>query len=388
MKLVNIMEAPRPERRLTPLDVIEDLGSMIEEWRAPCVDVGEDDYERVYWSLRALGCRMIALGSGCKVTLDELGVFKDFEDRPRSEVYNSVFDMARRAKPTPLVRLSWKPAEDVRVWAKLEWFNPLSLSIKDRPALYILEELGLPPGSYIGDASSSNFAAALAAASRLLGYRTRVYLPNSTGRIGKVASLIMGAEVVVGQEASSTVDLIKTVKVDSERLGFLHIDQFTNDLNFESHIRGTARELDYQARSARIRVSGLVGSLGTSGHMAAVGFYFSKRTRGSVDIVLAQPARDSIIPGLRRVETGMLWINLLDIEYTLYDITLEEALAVAVEVARSDGLLVSPSAGAAFAALKRHAESRGASGDYIVIVPDTGYKYLDLYESWAGGEAQ
>ncbi|MCE4610933.1 MAG: pyridoxal-phosphate dependent enzyme [Desulfurococcales archaeon] len=385
MKLVSILDAPKPSRRLTPLDIIDELGLIIERWEAPCVNANGEDYDRVYWSLWALGCKLIALGEGCKASLDELGVFRDFEDKPRNEVYSSVRDFARKAKPTPLVRLSWKPAKDVRVWAKLEWFNPLSLSLKDRPALHILEELGLPPGSYIGDASSSNFAAALASASRIFGYRARVYLPSTTGRIGRVASLIMGAEVVV-KTASSTVDLIKLVKDDSQKLGFTHIDQFTNDLNFEAHIRGTARELDYQARSKGIRVSGLAGSLGTSGHMAAVAFYFSRRTRGDVDIVLAQPAKGSVIPGLRRVETGMLWINLLDVDYNIYDVTLEDALTVAVEVARSDGLLVSPSAGAAFAALRAHAENYGISGNYIVIVPDTGYKYLDLYESWVGGE--
>jgi cysteine synthase/O-phosphoserine sulfhydrylase/cystathionine beta-synthase len=385
-RLVDIDEAPRPARRLTALDVARTLGRIIEEWAAPCIEPGSEGYAEVYWSLRALGAPRIALGKGCEASLDELGVFEDLSERPAGEVYSSPLDLALRARPTPLVKLRWSPARGVRVWAKLEWFNPLSLSVKDRPALHILLEARLPPGSRVGDASSSNFAAAVSAASAILGLKARVYLPGATGRIGKAASMAFGAEVVVDEDASGTTDLVKRVAEDSKKLGFVHLNQFTNDLNFESHLRGVAREIDFQARTAGLKLRGAAGSLGTSGHMAAVSFYLSRRLRGDVDIVLAQPARGDVIPGLRRVETGMLWLNILDIDYTLYDVAFDDAMEALVEVARSDGLLVSPSAGAALAALRAHLEAgEGLEGDYIVVVPDTGYKYLDLIERWLEG---
>ncbi len=385
MKIVDINAAEKPRRRLKALDYIDTLGFIIEEWRVKCVEPGSEEYDAVYWALRALGCRRIALGRGCYVSLDALGVYDDFEEKPRGEVYYSVLDMLERGRPTPLVRLRWRPTRGVRVWAKLEWFNPLSLSVKDRPAFHIVREEGLGKGDYVGDASSSNFAAALSALGALLGFKARLYLPASTGKLGKIASLLYGAEVVVDESAKATTDLLKRVVADASRLGFTHVNQFTNDLNFESHIKGTAREIDYQSRIAGFNVAGVAGSLGTSGHMAAVAFYFTKKSRSSVDVVLAQPAEGSIIPGLRRIETGMLWINLLDIDYNLYDVTLSEALETAEEVARSDGILVSPSGGAALAAIRRHAERGLASGDYVVVIPDTGYKYLDLFESWKEG---
>jgi cysteine synthase/O-phosphoserine sulfhydrylase/cystathionine beta-synthase len=66
----------------------------------------------------------------------------------------------------------------------------------------------------------------------------------------------------------------------------------------------TAKELDYQARMAGLKLIAVAGSLGTSGHMAAVDFYFRNRYEGQFKTIMAQPARGEHIPGMRRSETG------------------------------------------------------------------------------------
>jgi len=126
-----------------------------------------------------------------------------------------------------------------------------------------------------------------------------------------------------------------------------------------------------------LRLAGVAGGIGTSGHMSAIAFYFKHRL-GGVDVILSQPAPGEVIPGIRRRETGMLWLSTLDVDYSLYDVTLEEALEVMEEVARSDGLFIGPSGAAALSALRKHCEEKGCNGDYVAVIPDTGLKYTSL----------
>ncbi len=386
MELISLEEAARPARRLTAFEVSEVIARALREGRVSCVSPGTRNFELTYWALAALGAKRIPVGEGCSASLEDLGLYEDLERRDDSRVYKDPLELLSGAYPTPLVRLRWTPGSGVRVWAKLEWFNPFSLSLKDRPAAHMIKGIEASRDSLVADASSSNFAVAMAALSNLMGLRARVYLPGGpTGRLGRVVASLMGAEVVVDRSARFTTELLERVLRESEREGFHHLNQFTNDLNFEAHLRGIARELDYQARRAGIRLRGVAGSLGTSGHMAAVTFYFKSMYGDQFDVVLAQPDRHSTIPGLRRIETGMLWINLLDFKYRVYDVDLKEALSKVAEVSRTDGLLIGPSGGAVLAALERRISEGGLEGDVAAIIPDTGFKYLDLLEDFLGG---
>ncbi len=378
------IEPPLPEPPVSR--ILSSIGRALREWRSPgCIRVSGgrvvEGWE-TYWVLAKLGARLAPV-ERCEASLDELGVFDDFEEWSGA-VYRSSLELAARGKPTPLVALRWSPGRGVRVWAKLEWFNPFSLSVKDRPALLILEKLGAPPGSRVYEASSGNFAVALAAVGAVMGYRVRVYLPGfAAGGYAERAARLLGAEVVVDERAEFTPQLLERLRRDAAREGAVHPNQFTNDYNFEAHLRGTAREIDYQRLKAGLRLRGVAGGIGTSGHMAAVAFYFLNRL-GDVDVVLAQPAPGEVIPGIRRRETGMLWLDLAGIDGEPVDVTLDEALEVVAEVARSDGLLLGPSGGAALAALRKRCEAQGCmQGDYVAVIPDTGFKYLAVVERHA-----
>jgi len=258
------------------------------------------------------------------------------------------------------------------------------LSVKDRPALLILQKLGAPAGASVYEASSGNFAVALAAAGAVLGYKVRVYLPGfAAGGYAERAARLLGAEVVVDEGAGLTPHLLERVKGDAAREGAFHPDQFTNDYNFEAHLRGTAREIDYQRLRGGLKLRGVAGGVGTSGHMSAVAFYFTHRL-GEVDVVLAQPAPGEVIPGIRRRETGMKWLELAGVNVEPSDVTLREALEIVGEVARSDGIIIGPSGGAALAALRRRCDAGDCSpGDYVAVIPDTGFKYLAV-AGWEG----
>ncbi len=334
---------------------------------------GVDDY----WSLRLLGCQMAAVSDEAReragVPLEALGFYDEVTGGwPR--VYQSVLDLVRRDRPTPLVML--KAIGRSRLWAKLEWYNPLSLSIKDRTALNLVEwrihEIRRAGAVY--EASSSNTAVALAALSRLFGFRVRAYIPSTSEPFGPQLVSLLGGEVV--QAGSSTYELRPLAREEAERDGAVFLNQFESYLNPLAHIRWTAKELDYQSKFGGLRLRAVVVTMGTRGHAAGVATYFRLR-RPEVRVIGVQPGEGSSIPGLRRQE-GWPWPGFAA-PHEVVDVPEDEALRAAVDVSRETGLLFGPSGGAAVSAALRLMRDGGEDGDYVVVVPDHGVKYLRLY---------
>ena len=167
----------------------------------------------------------------------------------------------------------------------------------------------------------------------------------------------------------------------------MHLDQFHCDWNFIENLRGTALELDYQLRIAGVKPHAIAVATGTCGHGCAVAFV-ARHRRPQALRVAAQPAGPPGIPGIRRQETGVEWLDLAGFDVVV-DVTLEEALDAGLEAARASGVLPSPSGGAALAAVKKLA-GEGAipeGGQAAVVIPDTGYKYLDYYARRASAGA-
>jgi cysteine synthase A len=275
-------------------------------------------------------------------------------------VFNSSVELLMGGWPTPLLKVSGQPRE---AYAKLEWFNPFSASVKDRTTYYLLKSVG---GDWLVEVSSGNVAVALAALGNVLGKRVKLYIPTA-GRY--VAPLLdfLGAEYQI-LDVSMTVEALEHLQKDI-REGAVHPNQFGNDMNFVAHLR-TAAELDWQLSAVGKRPDYVVAGLGTSGHASALGFYFG--VRYGTKLIGVQP-RDWI-PGIRRVETGMKWLSLISAE--VVDVSLREALEGVREFAKRTGLLIGPSAGAvykAFAAQRR-------DGVYVLMFPDSLMKYTLLLE--------
>ncbi len=388
MKLVALTSL-KPPLELSIMDVLDIIGSILEEdYVSGCLEVDSEfnivEGLELYWALEKLGVKYAPIGSGkCRVSLEDLGFYDNIVG-PQHRVYYSPLELAVRGLPTPMVMLRSFSTESLRVWAKLEWFNPFSLSIKDRPAVHIVSSIAGKvnvEGKILADASSANFGIALAAVAPRYGAKARIYLPRRAGEHGRLVIELMEAETV-RTEAELTVELLSRIYEDVRREGLIHVNQFMNDLNFEAHLKTTAKEIDYQARAVGLKLVGAAGSIGTSGHMSAINFYFRKRFKGSFKTITAQPAPGEHIPGTRRSETGMIWLAMIAEDFKIVDVTLGEALEAVGKVAREDGLLIGPSGGAALVALSKSLDLIGESGDVVVIVPDTGFKYLDLMKKW------
>lgn len=330
-----------------------------------------------YWALRLTGCQMAAVSDEARertwVPLEALGFYDEVSGGwPR--VYGGVLELVLKDRPSPLVKV--KEVNGVRIWAKLEWYNPLSLSIKDRTAVGLVEPMidVVRRAGAVYEASSSNTAIALAALSRVLGFRVRAYIPATAEPFGDQMVRLLGGEVVRG--GASTTELRPLVRADAEREGAIVLNQFENYLNPLAHIRWTAKEIDYQSRLGGLRLKAVYVTMGTRGHAAGVSTYFRLR-RPDVEVVGVQPSEGSSIPGLRR-EASWSW-GLLPPPTRIVEVSDDDAVRASLSIAREAGLLFGPSGGAAAWAAIRDAQERRDEGDYVIVVPDHGVKYLRLY---------
>lgn len=369
---------------------IDELRYILRSWstRLVMVDPGYEvvENQNVYSALRALRVRYVPVAEnegelGDLVKLDLLDVFHNVVPGSATRVYGSVVELLERDLPTPLVKLKYLEGEKRRIWAKLEWYHPLSLSIKDRIALGLVKEAFerglLASNRVVYEATSTNTGLALAGLANFYGFKLRVYLPSTAQRCVDYLFKALGAEVV-REDAPITTALLDKVLREAERDGAVVLNQFYNDANFTTHLATTAKELDYQLGSIGVRPRAIICGLGTSGHASAISFYF-KSKYGDVKVYGVQPSPGSIIPGLRRVDTGMKWVQYAELDGVV-DVSLEEAFSAVLEAARIDGTIFGLSGGAVLYAAKKLAEEGSVDGDVVVVIPDHGVKYVELLE--------
>jgi len=335
-------------------------------------------------TLAKLGTRYVPVSYGrveeVFVPLEALGFFD--EVRPSTyRVFLSSEELLYRNWPTPLVRLSRASVGGRVVWAKLEGYNPWSMSVKDRVGWYMyrraLERLGRV--ERLVEATSTNTGLAIAAVSNIYGSRLKAYIPSTVSRTGEFLLKLFGAEVVRSQRAMLTVELIDEVEEEARTSGAVHLNQFYNDANLEVHLRYTAKELELQLREAGVVPKAIIGGLGTSGHLSALALYFKSRFRG-VRVYGVVPRAGTSIQGIRRVESGMRWVHLVDLDGVV-EVSPGEAAEGVLRIVRSEGILVGLSSGAVYAAYRQLAEGGELEeGDYVLVFPDHGFKYVEQLE--------
>jgi len=267
----------------------------------------------------------------------------------RSGVGESVL---ARIGNTPLVRMARLGAEFPRVTicGKAEWFNPGG-SVKDRPAMSMIEagiaSGSLRPGKTIIDATSGNTGIAYAMIGAAMGYPVKLCLPDSASPERKLMLRAYGAELVFTPGDESTDGAIRRVHeiVDAEPEKYFYPDQYSNDANWQAHYRTTANEIWEQTGGA---ITHFVAGLGTSGTFMGT----TRRLRElkpSVKCISLQP--DGPFHGLEGWKDMATALRPAIYDEALADENLlvetEKAYGIVKRAAREEGLLLSPSAGAA-----------------------------------------
>ena len=277
------------------------------------------------------------------------------------------------------------------IYAKLEYFNPLG-SVKDRAALYMLkaaEEKGdVREGTVIIEPTSGNTGIGLAYICAIKGLKLILTMPESMSLERRKLLAAFGAELVLTPAAAGMNGAVeKAQELHRENPNSFIPDQFGNPANVQAHVETTAPEI---LRDLDGKVDILVSAFGTGGSLTGNGRVL-KEANPNCKVVGVKPAASPLltkgVAGPHKIQgiganfvPEILDQSLIDEIITVTD---EDAYAVCRLAARTEGLLVGVSSGAAlFAAKELSLRPENAGKRIVVILPDTGERYLSagLYE--------
>ena len=276
---------------------------------------------------------------------------------------------------TPMVRINRLcPNPDVRIFAKLEGFNPTG-SIKDRIAVKMIEtaerEGRLRPGHTIIEPTSGNTGIGLAIVGIVKGYPVEIVMSSAVSVERRKIIRSYGAKVILTPAEEGTDGAIRRMAAADPDKYFMP-DQFANAGNYLAHYQSTALEIWQQTRG---EIDYLVCALGTSGTLMGIS-RFLKVMKPDIRTVCAHPIRGHYIQGLKNMEEAIV--------PEIYDpsqidrqemVESEEAIAMAREIIAREGIFAGMSSGAAMLAAVRTAQ-RIERGNIVVVFPDRAEKYL------------
>ena len=293
-------------------------------------------------------------------------------------------DLTALVGGTPLLRLE-RYAPGVEILAKVESFNPLS-SAKDRAALYMIRDAEatgkLQPGGVIIEPTSGNTGVGLAWQAAVLGYRVILTMPETMSAERRALLSALGAQLVLTEGAKGMSGAIeKARELLAETPGAWMPDQFNNPANAKAHYETTGPEL---WRDTEGTIDVLVAGVGSGGTITGAGRYL-KEHNPNIRVIAVEPAESPVLSGGQsgphRIQgigagfvPGVLDRSVVDEVLTVPG---DEACAAAWTLARTEGLLVGISSGAAAWAarlLSRRPEFAGKT--IVAILPDTGERYL------------
>ena len=293
---------------------------------------------------------------------------------------------------TPIVRLNrLTDADSATVWCKLESFNPLSC-VKERICLAMVEaaegEGKLKKGMTIVEPTSGNTGIGLAMVAVVKGYRLILAMPDTMSLERRKLLKALGADIVLTPGSEGMKGAIgKAEELFGSSADYFMPQQFRNPANPEVHRRTTAREILEQTDG---KVDAFVAGVGTGGTVTGVGEVLKEKNPG-VKIVAVEPASSPVLSGgkpsshrLQGIGAGfvpeVLNREIVDEVITVTDV---EAAETARRLAKEEGIFAGISSGAAAFAALRVARDLGAGKDVVVLLPDTGERYLstDLFET-------
>ena len=298
-------------------------------------------------------------------------------------IYNDIIELIGS---TPLLRLN-RFAPGLDLLAKLERQNPAG-SAKDRAALYMIRDAeakgALAPGGMIIEPTSGNTGIGIAALAAVLGYRAVIVMPDSMSveRVKLIAAY--GAEVVLtpGAEGMSGA-VAKAEELHAANPGSVIAGQFENPANPLAHYETTGPEIWADAEG---RVDAFVAGVGTGGTITGVGRFLREKNPG-VRIVAVEPAGSPLLSEGRSGAHAIQGIGANFVPEALDTSVYDEIIAVSDEdalesmraLARTEGLLVGVSSGAAAWAAREVAKRPEFAGKRVVcLLPDTGERYLSV----------
>lgn len=298
---------------------------------------------------------------------------------------------------TPLIKLKYaSELTGCTILGKAEYANPGG-SLKDRPALNIVEEAEkagkLEPGGLIVEGTAGNTGIGLAVVANAKGYRTLIVMPETQSQ-EKIDTLkVLGAELKLVPAApySNPGNFQKVAKRLAEELtateqhGVIWANQFDNVANREAHIKTTAREIWEQTDG---KVDGFITAIGSGGSLAGTGIGLKEYNK-DIQIALADPMGAAMYSYFKTGELksegssitegigqGRITANIDGAPIDeAFQITDEEALPIAFDLLKKEGLCVGSSTGINVAGAIRLAKQMGPGHTIVTLLCDSGLRY-------------
>ena len=300
-------------------------------------------------------------------------------------VYRKITDLIGG---TPLLELTnYEKANELnaKIYAKLEYFNPAG-SVKDRIAKAMLDDAEgkglLKPGAVIIEPTSGNTGIGLASVAASRGYKVILTMPETMSVERRNLLKAYGAELVLTEGAKGMPGAIAKAKELAEQIPNSYIpSQFTNPANPAVHLKTTGPEI-WADTDGKVDI--FVAGVGTGGTLSGVGAYL-KSQNPNVKVVAVEPATSPVLSGgkagphkIQGIGAGFVPDTLnTDIYDEILPAQNEDAFATGRALARSEGVLVGISSGAAvFAAAQLAKRPENAGKVIVALLPDTGERYL------------
>lgn len=305
-------------------------------------------------------------------------------------IYNSVSELVGKTPLLKLNRIIENNSLCASLFAKLEYFNPAG-SVKDRVAKQMIEDAEksgtLKKGATLIEATSGNTGIGICAVAASMGYKAIIVMPESMSEERKKLMTAYGAELVLtdgkkGMQGSidKANELVRAID------GAFLTQQFENESNSRAHFESTGPEI-WDDLDGKVDI--FIAGVGTGGTLTGVGKYL-KSKNPDVKVVAVEPCDSPVLSEGRAGAHGIQGIGagfvpkVLDTE--VFDevvcVSTESAFESAREIAKSEGVLVGISSGAALSAavsLSKRKENQGKN--IVVLLADTGERYLstDLF---------
>lgn len=309
-----------------------------------------------------------------------------------STTYSDSNKITERIGNTPLVELKRFRIRNIKLYAKLEWFNPFG-SVKDRAAYWMIknaEQKGIltKNKSIIIEPTSGNTGIALTGIASYLGYKVEIVIPEKVSKETKDILRKLGATIHetsddlcprVGAGTDQSIALAYAISKPRPDIYYMP-NQYENDSNYLAHFEGTGPEIWNQTDG---KITHFFTGCGTGGTITGTGKFLKEKNK-DIRVVAIQAQKNHLLQGLRNFEESSkpeLFIRREEVVDDWYTATNDKSFQMVREIAEKENLLVGPSSGSVLASMIEKAQDYDSQEKtFVGIFADDGRKFKSLYK--------